>query len=122
MRLSSPTTPGSARSLSGLDRRQYPRSSQLYRVRIRTEKLGEGPLTMQGTLINVSLGGAPFSVDRYLSPRNPCSIEICGAAGRVIPNKAVGQVVRTSVEPSGGYLSGVEFVTPLRAIKGPGEM
>ena len=51
---------------------------------------------------------------------SPCSVEICGAAGRVIPNNAVGQVVRTSVEPSGGYLSGVEFVTPPRAIKGPG--
>ena len=122
MHPSSPATPGSASSLSGLDRRKFPRSSQNYRARISTEKLGEGSVIMEGTLINVSLGGALLSVRSYMSPRDPCFVEIHGAVGRVIPNQAVGQVVRTTVGPSGGYLSGIEFVTPLRTIKEPGEM
>ena len=77
---------------------------------------------MDGTLINVSLGGALFSVDNYMAPNAPCSVEIYGAWGRIIPSKTHGRVVRTSAEPSGGYLSGVEFLTPLKAIKEPGEM
>lgn len=77
---------------------------------------------MHGTLINVSLGGALFSVEDYMSPQEPFSVEIYGAVGRVIPNKASGHVVRTSAGPGGGYLSGVEFATPLRTIKEPGQM
>ena len=128
MHLSSPTATSSADSLKGPDRRRFPRSSQRYKARVSiaatTTLLARGRTSaiMDGTLINLSLAGALFSVDNYMVPNAPCSVEIYGAAGRVIPSKTHGRVVRTSAEPSGGYLSGVEFVTPLKTIKEPGKM
>ena len=104
------------------DRRKFPRSSQRYKVRILSQKLNEEPAVLDGTLINVSLGGALFRVDAYMSPQDPCSVEIYGAAGRVIPKKALAHVVHTSVGPNGEYLLRVEFVKPLKTIKEPGKM
>ena len=128
MRPSSPAALGSADSLNVSDRRRFPRSSQCYKVGVRLEpptiwlEPGEASSIIRGTLINVSLGGALFSIDDYLAPNAQCSVEIYGAAGRVIPNKTLGHVVRTSAGPSGGYLSSVEFVKPLRTIKEPGKL
>ena len=120
--LSSSAKPGAGAVSKQPDRRKFPRSSQRYQVRICSEKLGEESVVMNGTLINVSLGGALFSVDAYMSPQEPCSLEIYGAAGRVIPNKTLAHVVRTSVGPCGDYQLRVEFVKPLKSIKEPGEM
>ncbi len=122
MALSSSAELGAEASLNPSDRRKFPRSSQRYEVRVRSEKPDQASVVMTGTLINVSLGGALFSLGAYMSPQEPCSVEIYGAAGRVIPNKTLAHVIHTSLGPSGDYQLRVEFVKPLKSIKEPGEM
>ena len=114
--------PGAGASWNQADRRKFPRSSQRYEVRICPGKLGEETAVMNGTLINVSLGGALLSVDAYMSPEAPCSVEIYAAAGRVIPDKTLAHVVHTSIGPRGEYVLRVKFVKPLKTIKEPGKM
>ena len=127
MRSSKATVPRSPTTLKGADRRKYPRSAQRFRIGIRLEPpvifsdVERRPEVIEGTLINVSRGGALFSHDQYLAPHAPCSVEIYGAAGHVIPNTSQAHIVRTIREPRGGYLTGIQFSQPLRTVVGSGD-
>jgi hypothetical protein len=91
-------------------------------VCIRSEKPDDGAIITRGQLLNISLGGALVSVQDYVPRRQPCSVEIYGAVGRVIPNYVIGRVVGTSVDRRGDFLLRIEFAEPLITIKEPGEM
>ena len=122
MRSSIVRTPPDVACLSPADRRSSLRSSQRYQVSLRTEDSGARPAFTRGTLMDVSLGGALIAVEDYFRRGTRCSLEICGALGRVIPNTAVGRVVGTSVGPRGDFLLRIGFSEPLKAIKEPGKL
>ena len=108
-----------------VDRRKYPRVSRRMRVGVRVEQpmffgnAGEGAPVVEGTLIDLSRGGAQFSIDKYLAPHAPCSVEIYGGAGKVVPSVSRAHVVRTARVPRGGYITSIEFLEPLVAVEGP---
>ena len=122
MRSSRPGASGPVDPVSAAERRGFPRSTQRYEVCIRATDSPDEPILTQGTLINVSLSGALMSVKDFLSRDQPCTVEIFGAFGRVIPNRIVGRVVGTSLGPKGDFFLRVEFSEPLEEIKEPGKL
>ena len=124
MRFGKPLVESSATPDKGKNRRKYPRVSRRMRVGVRMEQpmfsgnAGEGSPVVDGTLINVSRGGAQFRLDKYLAPHAPCSVEIYGAAGEVVPSVSRAHVVRTARVPRGGYVTSIRFVEPLVTVEG----
>jgi hypothetical protein len=114
-----PSTPPSA---SAANRREFPRSPQRYQVRIRAMDTGAGPVTTQGTLVNVSMGGALVRVEDFIRRGTLCSVEFPGAEYRLIPHQANGRILGTSVGARGDFLLRIEFAERLKAIKEPGKM
>jgi len=87
-------------------------------VRVEQPMFPESPV-VEGTLIDLSHGGAQFRLDKYLAPDVPCSVEIYGGAGKVVPSVSRAHVVRTARVPRGGYITSIEFLEPLVAVEGP---
>jgi len=83
-------------------------------VRVEQPMFPESPV-VEGTLIDLSHGGAQFRLDEYLAPHVPCSVEIYG--DKVIPSVSRAHVVRTARARRGGYITSIEFVKPLVAFE-----
>ena len=116
MRSWKPSVESSATPDKGEDRRKYPRVSRRMKVGVRVE---QPMFVVEGTLIDLSHGGAQFRLDKYLAPHVPCSVEIYGGAGKVVPSVSRAHVVRTARVPRGGYITSIEFLEPLVAVEGP---
>ena len=120
-----PLVESSATPDKGKNRRKYPRVSRRMRVGVRMHQPmlsgnpGEGSSVVDGTLINVSRGGAQFRLDKYLAPHAPCSVEIWWGAGKLVPSSSRAHVVRTVRVPRGGYITSIRFVEPLVTVEGP---
>ena len=121
-----PLVESSATPDKGKNRRKYPRVSRRMRVGVRMDQPvfsgnggGERSPVVDGTLINVSRGGAQFSLDKYLAPDAPCSVDIWWGAGKLAPSASRAHVVRSVRVPRGGYITSVRFVEPLVAVEGP---
>jgi len=104
------------------ERRAHPRQSQRYDVRLHVAEPGAEPKIVRGLLSDLSLSGANVAVEEYIPSGQRCLVELVGAAGRVIPDKASGTVV--GVVPGHGKRMAlrIAFEQPLQQIKQPGKL
>ena len=102
--------------------RAHPRQLQRYLVRLHVAEPGAEPKTVRGVLLDLSLGGANVTVEEYIPSRQRCLVELVGAAGRVIPNKASGIVVEAVPGHGKQIALRIAFEEPLERIKQPGKL
>jgi hypothetical protein len=104
------------------EQRAHPRHSQRYVVRLHVAEPGAEPKIVRGILLNLSLGGAHVTAEEYIPSGQRCLVELVGAAGRVIPNKAPGIVVEAAPGHGKRIALRIAFEEPLEQIKQPGKL
>ncbi len=110
------------KAYDGPNRRHYLRHDMVFPVDVEVDRPGSKPLHLQGTTINLGLGGVIVDLPQTLPIDARCCVHFQHAVGRISPIKPLGRIQDVRSWKRGRHAVAIKFLKPLEMAKPAGEV